>query len=106
MASGGNTQSNARDYLLSRGACYLIAMNGDPRNPAVSEAQIYFAVQTRRMEKEDAKRLRLRAQVSQSFKRLSHAGQRAGVRNQMQAAFHNARYQGLYDKSLQELKRH
>jgi DNA-damage-inducible protein D len=105
MGLGGDAKgSPPRDYFLSRGACYLIAMNADPRNPAVAEAQIYFAVQTRRMEQEDAKRLRLRSQVTQSFKRLSTAGEKAGVRRQMQGAFHNARYQGLYDRSLKELK--
>lgn len=45
---GGGT--NQDDFHLSRFACYLVAMSGDPRKPEVAAALAYFAIRTREAE--------------------------------------------------------
>jgi DNA-damage-inducible protein D len=50
------------------------------------------------------KRLQLREKVAQSFRNVSGVAKNAGVRNQMQAVFHDARYHGLYGMSSRDVK--
>lgn len=45
--SGGRPRE---DFHLTRFACYLVAMNGDPRKSEVAAAQAYFAIRTREAE--------------------------------------------------------
>jgi DNA-damage-inducible protein D len=44
----------AEDAHLSRYACYLVAMNADPKKAAVADAQTYFAMRTRESELAEA----------------------------------------------------
>jgi DNA-damage-inducible protein D len=50
MTQIGDSQAfreTLKDYKLSRYACYITAMNGDPRKPEIAAAQSYFALLTR-----------------------------------------------------------
>ncbi len=108
MEVGKGARRQGSDYFLSRGACYLVAMNGEPSKPEIAAAQVYFAIQTRRMEKADQlaadrQRLDMREKVTESFKKISGVAQDAGVVRQ--GIFHDARYRGLYGMPLRDVKR-
>jgi len=106
---GKGAKREAKDYFLSRYACYLIAMNGDSAKTVIATAQSYFAVQTRRMELEDEKmaterRIEMRSKVRDANKELGSAAKQAGVRNQSFGIFHDAGYRGLYNMPLREIR--
>jgi len=47
---GSEAEREIEDIKLTRYACYLIAVNGDPRKPEIAFAQAYFVTRTREIE--------------------------------------------------------
>lgn len=76
VALGSGSEREIKDYMLTRYACYLIAMNGDPKKEEIAFAQSYFAVQTRKIELIEERlnllsRLETRDRLRASEKQLS-----------------------------------
>ncbi|MEO6097353.1 MAG: DNA damage-inducible protein D [Fibrobacteria bacterium] len=106
IQAGKGAQREVGDYVLSRHACFLIAMNGDSSHPQIAAAQNYFAIQTHKQEKfekelekldGDQKRVMLRNELSEHNKNLASAAKSAGVLTPFDyAIFQDEGYKGLY----------
>lgn len=108
VSVGSGAERSITDCELTRYACYLIALNGDPNKSEIAAAQTYFAVQTRRQEvadqtaaapalSEDEKRVLLRDEIKGHNMSLASAARAAGVEKPLDyAIFKNEGYKGLY----------
>ena len=103
---GSGAKRNVEDYELSRYACYLIVMNGDPRKEVIALGQTYFAVKTRQQEliedyeklTEEQKRLAIRNEMKRHNIALADAAHKAGIQQPIDyAVFQNYGYMGLYN---------
>jgi DNA-damage-inducible protein D len=108
---GSGALRQQEDYYLTRGACYLVAMNGDPKKEEIGHAMIYFAAQTRRQELlqkalEDGERITKRLQLLENNRTLSGVAHAKGVRSDRQAVFKSGGYRGLYGMNLTDVKRY
>ena len=97
-----------QDFKLTRFACYITVMNGDPKREEVAQAQAYFAQQTRKFElyiqdHNEIDRLLIREELTEGTKSLMSTAKQAGVMNY--PYFQDAGYRGLYNMPSWQLKK-
>ena len=111
IEAGKGAKGERADFYLTRYACYLIAMNGDPAKTEIASAQAYFAVQTRRQEIADSQtdptdpdsaRIALRERVQSNNHTLMGVAKDAGV--ERYGIFNDAGYRGLYGMGIKDIK--
>lgn len=81
---GNNAKQEITDIKMTRYACYLTAINGDPRKEKIAFAQAYFVIQTRKVEQigqrmEEFERITAREKLTSAEKELAMIAFTRGV---------------------------
>ena len=106
----GSRGPASKDYLLTRHACYLIALSADGNKVEVALAKIYFAVVVEQLElitafEEEMVRLEARPELIHQNKELGILARQAGIITDGEfAAFWNAGYLGLYHEVAKQIR--
>lgn len=92
---------------LTRFACYLVAMNADPKKPQVAAAQLYLATLAESFQRlvdhqEGVERVLIRSEVSDGQKALMSTAKAHGVVTY--SFFQNAGYLGMYNMNFKRLE--
>ena len=95
------------DIKLSRFACYMVAMNANPKKEQVARAQVYFADQVEKINillenNAEIERIHIRDEIKLSHTSLNSAASQCGVSHF--GLFHDAGYRGLYNRGIKDVK--
>lgn len=91
---------------LTRFACFLVAMNADPKKPQVAKAQAYFAAiaesLVRLTSQDEVERVYIRGELTGHLNDLNATAKSHGVENY--ARFTNSGYRGMYNMDIRMLR--
>ena len=110
MVEAGVAPKEVDDYMLSRYACYLISLNGDPRKEVIAQAQIYFITKARQKEvdeervKNSKNRPELRKQFTDTYIDYKENTSEHGVSKNRVAHITTAGDKKLFNHSTKEMK--
>ncbi|MGE8400071.1 MAG: damage-inducible protein D [Delftia tsuruhatensis] len=104
------TGAQMRTVKLTRFGCLLVALHADERKSEVAAAKVALATIADRLiaaqlSQNDLGRIETRDDLKAAELALSSAAKRAGVQNTEHAFFRDASIRGMYNRSLQDLKK-